>query len=66
MIDAIAEAEGISVSNKQFKAIVGKGLIGDVPVTLAKPQPFMNASGWTASFIFQDTTQSISCGKCCS
>ena len=25
MIDAIAEAEGISVSNKQFKAIVGKG-----------------------------------------
>ncbi|KAG2625991.1 peptidyl-tRNA hydrolase, mitochondrial-like isoform X3 [Panicum virgatum] len=45
MIDAIAEAEGISVSNKQFKAIVGKGLIGDVPVMLAKPQPFMNASG---------------------
>jgi len=25
MIDAIAEAEGISVSSKQFKAIVGKG-----------------------------------------
>ncbi|KAF8716304.1 hypothetical protein HU200_026591 [Digitaria exilis] len=45
MIDAIAEAEGISVSTKQFKAIVGKGLIGDVPVMLAKPQTFMNASG---------------------
>ncbi|CAD6271342.1 unnamed protein product [Miscanthus lutarioriparius] len=45
MIDAIAEAEGISVSSKQFKAIVGKGLIGDVPVMLAKPQTFMNASG---------------------
>jgi hypothetical protein len=25
MIDAIAEAEGISVSSKQFKANVGKG-----------------------------------------
>jgi hypothetical protein len=25
MIDAIAEAEGIPVSSKQFKAIVGKG-----------------------------------------
>ncbi|KAL6620637.1 hypothetical protein ACP70R_035776 [Stipagrostis hirtigluma subsp. patula] len=45
MIDAIAEAEGISVSSKQFKAMVGKGLIGDVPVMLAKPQTFMNASG---------------------
>ncbi|XP_066367013.1 peptidyl-tRNA hydrolase, mitochondrial-like [Miscanthus floridulus] len=45
MIDAIAEAEGISVSSNQFKAIVGKGLIGDVPVMLAKPQTFMNASG---------------------
>lgn len=45
MIDAIAEAEGISFSSKQFKAVVGKGLIGDVPVMLAKPQTFMNASG---------------------
>uniref|UniRef100_A0A0D9WJD4 Peptidyl-tRNA hydrolase n=1 Tax=Leersia perrieri TaxID=77586 RepID=A0A0D9WJD4_9ORYZ len=45
VIDAIAEAEGISVSSKQFKAIVGKGLIGDVPVMLAKPQTYMNASG---------------------
>lgn len=45
MIDAIAEAEGISISSKHFKAMVGKGLIGDVPVMLAKPQTFMNASG---------------------
>ncbi|PWZ19494.1 Peptidyl-tRNA hydrolase, mitochondrial [Zea mays] len=37
MIDAIAEAEGISVSKSS--------LIGDVPVMLAKPQTFMNASG---------------------
>ncbi|WVZ99479.1 hypothetical protein U9M48_044769 [Paspalum notatum var. saurae] len=45
IIDAIAEAEDISISSKQFKALVGKGLIGDVPIMLAKPQTFMNASG---------------------
>ncbi|KAG8055770.1 hypothetical protein GUJ93_ZPchr0001g29778 [Zizania palustris] len=45
MIDVIAEAEGVSVSSMQFKAMVGKGRIGDAPVMLAKPQTFMNASG---------------------
>ncbi|KAG0494914.1 hypothetical protein HPP92_005908 [Vanilla planifolia] len=45
MLDAIAEAEGISVSSIRFKALIGKGHIGDVPVMLAKPQTFMNASG---------------------
>ncbi|KAL6614684.1 hypothetical protein ACP70R_036954 [Stipagrostis hirtigluma subsp. patula] len=44
MIDVIAEAEGISLSSMQFKAMVGKGRIGDAPVMLAKPQTFMNAS----------------------
>ncbi|XP_008244016.1 PREDICTED: peptidyl-tRNA hydrolase, chloroplastic [Prunus mume] len=45
MVDAIAEAEGISLSSVSFKALVGKGLIGDVPVIFAKPQTFMNKSG---------------------
>lgn len=45
MVDAIAEAEGISVSSIRFKAMLGKGCIGEVPVMLAKPQTFMNASG---------------------
>ncbi|XP_052176895.1 peptidyl-tRNA hydrolase, chloroplastic [Diospyros lotus] len=45
MVDAIAEAEGISMSSVSFKALFGKGLIGNVPVMLAKPQTFMNASG---------------------
>ncbi|CAD6230215.1 unnamed protein product [Miscanthus lutarioriparius] len=47
MIDVIAEAEGISLSSMQFKAMVGKGRIGDAPIILAKPQTFMNASGET-------------------
>ncbi|XP_059455051.1 peptidyl-tRNA hydrolase, chloroplastic-like [Corylus avellana] len=45
MVDAIAEAEGISISSVSFKALLGKGFIGDIPVMLAKPQTFMNASG---------------------
>ncbi|WVY95807.1 hypothetical protein V8G54_027958 [Vigna mungo] len=45
MVDAIAEAEGISVNTVSFKALFGKGLIGDVPVILAKPQTSMNSSG---------------------
>ncbi|OVA05019.1 Peptidyl-tRNA hydrolase [Macleaya cordata] len=45
MLDAIAEAEGISMSTVSFKALFGKGRIGNVPVMLAKPQTFMNASG---------------------
>ncbi|CAH2040969.1 unnamed protein product [Thlaspi arvense] len=57
MVDAIAEAEGISLSSVSFKALFGKlfiftqevylfvGFIGNVPVMLAKPQTFMNASG---------------------
>ncbi|XP_010263165.1 PREDICTED: peptidyl-tRNA hydrolase, chloroplastic-like isoform X2 [Nelumbo nucifera] len=45
MLDAIAKAEGISISSVSFKALFGKGRIGNVPVMLAKPQTFMNASG---------------------
>lgn len=45
MVDAIAEAEGISMSSVSFKAFFGKGCIGNTPVMLAKPQTFMNVSG---------------------
>ncbi|GMJ06594.1 hypothetical protein like AT1G18440 [Hibiscus trionum] len=45
MVDAIAEAEGISINTANFKALIGKGFIGNVPVMLAKPQTFMNESG---------------------
>jgi len=45
MIDTIAQAEGISVSRIQCRALFGKGHINGNPVMLAKPQTFMNASG---------------------
>ncbi|GAA0165366.1 esterase [Lithospermum erythrorhizon] len=45
MVDRIAESEGISMSSISFKALFGKGFIGNIPVMLAKPQTFMNVSG---------------------
>ncbi|XP_047332440.1 peptidyl-tRNA hydrolase, mitochondrial-like [Impatiens glandulifera] len=51
MIDAIAEAEGISMSTIAHKALFGKGFIGDAPLMLAKPQTFMNASGQSVGAI---------------
>ncbi|KAL0318820.1 UNVERIFIED_CONTAM: Peptidyl-tRNA hydrolase, chloroplastic [Sesamum angustifolium] len=44
LVDFIAEARGIAMSTVSFKSAFGKGFIGDVPVMLAKPQTFMNAS----------------------
>eukprot|EP00850_Spirogloea_muscicola_P002555 SM000010S04193 [mRNA] locus=s10:144289:146209:- [translate_table: standard] len=45
MVDAIARAEGISLSAVQSRALIGKGRICGTPVLLAKPQTYMNLSG---------------------
>ncbi|KAK9157488.1 hypothetical protein Scep_004062 [Stephania cephalantha] len=45
MIDAFAESLGISVNTLHCKALFGRGLVGEVPVLLAKPQTYMNLSG---------------------
>lgn len=44
-IDALAAAEGISVTSQQLRAIVGRGTVAGTPVLLVKPQTFMNSSG---------------------
>jgi len=41
----LAERHGIRVTRKDSKALTGVGDIGGHPVTLAKPQTFMNLSG---------------------
>ncbi|KAK3204883.1 hypothetical protein Dsin_018929 [Dipteronia sinensis] len=48
MVDAFAEAQGISMNTAHCKAIFGQGFIGDTPVLLAKPQTYMNLSGESA------------------
>ncbi|KAK9169622.1 hypothetical protein Syun_001762 [Stephania yunnanensis] len=45
MIDAFAESLGISVNTLHCKALFGRGLVGEVPVLLAKPQTYMNLIG---------------------
>ncbi|CAN8304845.1 unnamed protein product [Cochlearia groenlandica] len=45
MVDALADAEGISMNTVNFKALFGKGVIGKTQIMLAKPQTFMNLSG---------------------
>ncbi len=44
-VDVLAEKYGISVDNKKYKALYGKGMIQGQKVILAKPQTYMNLSG---------------------
>lgn len=44
-LDALAKKYGIDVTEKEHKALVGKGIIEGQKVILAKPQTFMNSSG---------------------
>ncbi|TYI19045.1 hypothetical protein ES332_A07G136600v1 [Gossypium tomentosum] len=63
MVDAIAKAKGISINTVNFKAQIGKG---NVPVMLAKPQTFMNSSGWGHCIILQDSIEASSGDFCAS
>ena len=45
VIDRLADRYGISVDEKMFKALVGRGVIEGQKVLLVKPQTFMNLSG---------------------
>ena len=45
VIDRLAEKYGISVNEKMFQGLVGRGVIEGEKVLLVKPQTFMNLSG---------------------
>lgn len=45
VIDALADANRIGMTEKKHKAVIGKGLVAGTKVILAKPQTYMNLSG---------------------
>ena len=46
VVDKLAEEFGISVNKSKFDVSYGRDTIDDHAVMLAKPQAFMNRSGW--------------------
>lgn len=45
VVDAIADKAGISIKNKEGKALTGKGMFAGQKILLVKPQTYMNLSG---------------------
>lgn len=45
VIDALADANRIGMTEKKHKAVIGKGIVAGQKVILAKPQTYMNLSG---------------------
>ena len=51
LIDALAKAHGIALTNRRDKAVTGRGTIAGQSVMLVKPQTYMNLSGDAVSAI---------------
>lgn len=47
LVDHLADEYEIGITRRKHKALVGTGHIGKCPVILAKPQTFMNRSGYS-------------------
>lgn len=63
-IDCLSEKYGISLTEKKFRAVYGKGRIGEEKVILVKPLTYMNLSGeslgeMTAYFKIDPTSELI-------
>ncbi len=48
-MEALAAAEGIRIRSRECASRIGRGSVGGVPVLLALPQTYMNASGEAVS-----------------
>jgi len=59
-IDRLAERHGIRVNRKDSRALVGVGEIDGHPVTLAKPQTYMNLSGTSLALLMEKHSIDVS------
>ena len=51
LLDALAKAHGIALTNRRDRAVTGRGVIAGQAVMLVKPQTYMNLSGDSVSVI---------------
>ena len=52
-METLAAQEGIRIRSRESGARVGRGRIGEIPVLLALPQTYMNASGESVAALCQ-------------
>ena len=52
VVDELAARYEIRVKKRAFDAVTGKGMIHDVDVMMAKPQTYMNRSGYSVGPLF--------------
>lgn len=53
VVDELARRHGLSLKKKVCDAVTGKGVLDGVEVLLAKPQTFMNRSGYSVGPLFE-------------
>lgn len=63
-VDMLADRFNIEVKRHNFRAVFGEGYIGGQKVVLAKPETYMNLSGWSVMGCATGTSRSMT--SCCS
>lgn len=52
VVEELASRHGIGVKKRKFDAVIGEGTIGQAKVICAKPQTYMNRSGYSVGPLF--------------
>ncbi|OGW28140.1 MAG: aminoacyl-tRNA hydrolase [Nitrospirae bacterium GWC2_57_13] len=58
-VDELGRSLGIAVDREKCRALIGKGRLGPEQVVLAKPQTYMNESGWSLTALLPEFYASL-------